>query len=476
MDAQAFDLDPTGVAVEYERHNHDGLQGVALGAAGRPGIGFAARDADGEVEDVPDHVARDTGAVVPHLDHVLSDRHLDPRCGLGLLGRVERVVDQLLDRDLRPHAGLVPDLCRQLTFGREVEQPGGGKGLRCEDPWRTPPAPVQSGVRAVDPAAMGSGLSRSVRLCCGRLASRDFPQRPGPQPGRSHFGAWPSRRPRRALHLRRDPVCEGRPCGRTRAGRSGAPRAGPCPATRQLASVWVLVRRIWPASAGVSSCVKVDFQQPRPGRRSDRFRRFVAIGRLSYGGDRVIKPGRWLSVSFSSTTFSAPRSQSRTVPNFRPCLPASVIASVRSPRLPPAFLPLGGILQHARLAATLLGSRLPRRQSTDCAAAACAHAGRDSLRPALAFQLQHQGLAAEAQRPRRLCSIAPSRACRRACTCISTRAAPALMSSRSAISASLVFMCASPVATFGEQGLGLGEGVRTLNCRAIGPDQHLAIW
>jgi hypothetical protein len=73
-DAEALDLDQPGVAVERERHHDDGLERVALGAAGRADVGFAARDADREVEDALDHVAGDAGAVVPHLDQVLGDR------------------------------------------------------------------------------------------------------------------------------------------------------------------------------------------------------------------------------------------------------------------------------------------------------------------------------------------------------------------------------------------------------------------
>ena len=148
QDAARLDLDQPGLAVERERHGEDGLQRVALLAAGRADIGGATAGAAGKVERTLDRLGRDAGAVVADLDQLLGDGDLDPRRQLRLLGIVERVVGQLLDDDERPAFGRVADLARQLALAQEVERPRGTKNLGDESahrftrPWPGAPRPT----------------------------------------------------------------------------------------------------------------------------------------------------------------------------------------------------------------------------------------------------------------------------------------------------------------------------------------------
>ena len=112
---------------------HQRLQRIALCAAPGPDIGFAARHADGEVEDVVDDVAGDARTVVDHLDHAVVEGDPDPGRDALLLGGVERVVAQLLHDDQRPQCRLVADLRRQLPLAREIEQPRGSEGFGREE-------------------------------------------------------------------------------------------------------------------------------------------------------------------------------------------------------------------------------------------------------------------------------------------------------------------------------------------------------
>src|SRR5688572_26932281 len=94
-DPLALDHDPTGLAVERERHGDHRLQRVALRAPGRADMGLAARDPDREVEDVLDDISGYSGTVVDEADPGTVDLYLDPRGDVGLLAGIERVVDQL---------------------------------------------------------------------------------------------------------------------------------------------------------------------------------------------------------------------------------------------------------------------------------------------------------------------------------------------------------------------------------------------
>ena len=129
MDAAGLDLDEPSLAVEGEAHGDDRLQCVALGASGRPGIGGAAGDSRAEIEDTGDGLGRDARPEVADLDQPLGNGDLDPWRLALFLRVVDRVVDQLLDRDERPLLGRMADLARELTLAEEIEQPRGGERL-----------------------------------------------------------------------------------------------------------------------------------------------------------------------------------------------------------------------------------------------------------------------------------------------------------------------------------------------------------
>ena len=126
-DAAADDPDAARRAVQNEGHGEDGLEGVALRAAGRADVGLAARGAGREVQDARDRLRRDAGAVVGDCNAGVGE--LDPNLGRGarLLAGVERVVDQLLEHDQGPGVRLMPGLCHQLLATAELEEPAGAE-------------------------------------------------------------------------------------------------------------------------------------------------------------------------------------------------------------------------------------------------------------------------------------------------------------------------------------------------------------
>jgi hypothetical protein len=139
-DALALDRHPAALAVEHERHRDQGLERVPLRAPGRADISLAARDPDREVEDGVDHVGGDARAVVDDHDPAVVDLHLEPGRRVGLLGSIDRVVDELLHRHARPLLELVANLRGELALGGEVEQAAGAEGLALlEDAHRLPP-------------------------------------------------------------------------------------------------------------------------------------------------------------------------------------------------------------------------------------------------------------------------------------------------------------------------------------------------
>ena len=133
QDAARLDLHQPGLAVERERHGEDGLERVALLAAGRADIGGATAGAAGKVERTLNRLGRDAGSVVADLDQLRGNGDLDPRRQLRLLGIVERVVGQFLNDDERPAFGRMADLARELTLAEEVERPRDGERLGHEE-------------------------------------------------------------------------------------------------------------------------------------------------------------------------------------------------------------------------------------------------------------------------------------------------------------------------------------------------------
>jgi hypothetical protein len=127
--AAGLDLDQAGRAVEGEGHGEDGLERVALGAAGRADVGLAGADPDGEVEDVRDDIAGDAWPLVRDLEHRSVEADVDHGRKVGRLGGVEAVVDELLERDLGPLVRRVADLGGELARGGEVEEARGAVDL-----------------------------------------------------------------------------------------------------------------------------------------------------------------------------------------------------------------------------------------------------------------------------------------------------------------------------------------------------------
>ena len=127
-DTQRFDHGPAAPAIEHERHGDEGLQRVALLTSGRTDIRLAGRNPDAEVEHVLDHVGGQAGTVVLDGDPALVDRDRDHRRDAGLLGGVDRVVEQFLQDHDRPRIAIVADLGDQLLLRGEIEETAGTKG------------------------------------------------------------------------------------------------------------------------------------------------------------------------------------------------------------------------------------------------------------------------------------------------------------------------------------------------------------
>ena len=123
LHAARNDLDATFLSVQGEWHGEDCLQRVALGAAVRRDIGFAARGPGVEIQDRGHGLGRDASPVVAHPNPATRDRHTNRRPSVGFLAGVQRVVDQLLKDHQRPRFRLVPGLCHQLLAAAELEEP-----------------------------------------------------------------------------------------------------------------------------------------------------------------------------------------------------------------------------------------------------------------------------------------------------------------------------------------------------------------
>ena len=122
-DAARDDLDHAFGTAERERHGDDRLYRVALLAAVRRDVSFAAGGAGREVEDRGDGLSRDAWPVVAHSNPAAGDGHADHRRNASLLAGVERVVGQLLQDNERPVVGLVTGLSREFLLATELEQP-----------------------------------------------------------------------------------------------------------------------------------------------------------------------------------------------------------------------------------------------------------------------------------------------------------------------------------------------------------------
>ena len=111
------------LAIEHIAHGENGLQRIALRAAGRRDIRLTAGDPDHIIEDRLDGLGVDTARIVLDDDRSRIDDDRDVGRDLGLLAGIERVVHDLLAHDQRPIIDRVPGLILQLTFAAELHQP-----------------------------------------------------------------------------------------------------------------------------------------------------------------------------------------------------------------------------------------------------------------------------------------------------------------------------------------------------------------
>jgi hypothetical protein len=121
----AFRLDQ-GLAFDRqrERHGDDGLQRVALSAAGRRNVGFPARHPHVVIENIPDNLGSDSRTVVGHDDLAILDGDGNDRRGTSLLAGVDGVVDKLLQNHKRPVLDTVARLTHEFTLRTKFQQPG----------------------------------------------------------------------------------------------------------------------------------------------------------------------------------------------------------------------------------------------------------------------------------------------------------------------------------------------------------------
>ena len=102
LDAAAGDRGHRFVAAEPERQRHQDLQRVALGASIGRGVGLARAGALGADAQPLDQLGRHARAIVGDGQPVAVGLDRDLGLDARLLGGVERVVDQLLNRGAQP--------------------------------------------------------------------------------------------------------------------------------------------------------------------------------------------------------------------------------------------------------------------------------------------------------------------------------------------------------------------------------------
>jgi hypothetical protein len=110
------------LAIEHIAHGENGLQRIALRAAGRRDISLAAGNPDRIIEDGLDGLGVDPARIVLDGDRSRIDDDLDHRGNLGLLGGIEGVVHDLLAHHQRPLIERVPSLVLKLALGAKFHQ------------------------------------------------------------------------------------------------------------------------------------------------------------------------------------------------------------------------------------------------------------------------------------------------------------------------------------------------------------------
>ena len=104
-------------------HRQNGFQRVALGAARRRHIGFAARHPNAVVEDGVDGFGREPVGVVLDCDRAGTDDDFDHRSDFGFLTGIKRIVDKFFEHNQGPIIDRVPGLILQFPFGAEFHEP-----------------------------------------------------------------------------------------------------------------------------------------------------------------------------------------------------------------------------------------------------------------------------------------------------------------------------------------------------------------
>jgi hypothetical protein len=112
--ALGFNLDLARLAIEHERHRHDGLQRIALGPSVRGDVCLSRGHPDRKVEHPVDGVGGQARPVVGDLDGVRPDRHADLGRYAGVLAGIQCIIDELLEHDQGPDSGLMPGLGHEL--------------------------------------------------------------------------------------------------------------------------------------------------------------------------------------------------------------------------------------------------------------------------------------------------------------------------------------------------------------------------
>src|SRR5262249_34566322 len=92
------------------------LSALPCAPPGRRCIGFPRGNPHREVENAGDRLGRNARTVVGDGDGAVGNLNLDGRSNTGLLGSVDRVINQLLEDHERPLIGAMTDLLRQLAF------------------------------------------------------------------------------------------------------------------------------------------------------------------------------------------------------------------------------------------------------------------------------------------------------------------------------------------------------------------------
>lgn len=115
-----FKLAACAVA-QHVGHGEQGLECVALRPTCRADVEILAAGFGGKIQNSGHHIRGDAGAVVSNSESVVLDRDAHIGSDAAVFSRIQRVVHEFLERDLRPLLAVVPGLQRQFLFGKVVQ-------------------------------------------------------------------------------------------------------------------------------------------------------------------------------------------------------------------------------------------------------------------------------------------------------------------------------------------------------------------